>query len=394
MRILMIHNYYQFSGGEDIVFNAEKKLLQENGHEVIEYVRDNHEVQTNGLFSTGIQSLWSIKTYVDLSKLIKRTKPDIAHFHNTFFMISPSAYYACHHSHIPVVQTLHNYRLICPAATLLRNDKICEICIHKKIQWPGVLYGCWQYSRMKSAMVAIHNGLHHFLGTWKTKIDRYIVLTDFCRQKFLESGLPVEKIVVKPNFLFRSKHFPGKSGEYVLFIGRICKEKGLDILLQAWKSLPEIPLKIVGDGPLIDSVRAKLKTDNLNQVELVGRLSNEKILEMISKARYLVIPSILYETFSMVVIESYSCGIPVIVPDTGNFKTLVYEARTGLLFHNSDPSDLAKKAQWAWDNPVSMIDFGKNALEEYEQKYTAEQNYQQLMQIYNDVISNSKSKKK
>jgi glycosyltransferase involved in cell wall biosynthesis len=394
MRILMIHNYYQNAGGEDIVYNAEKKLLHDNGHEVIEYLRDNHEVKKNGLISTAIQSIWSIKTYRELQNLIKTSKPDIAHFHNTFFRVSPSAYYACYHSRVPVVQTLHNFRLLCPAAILFRNDNICEDCLDKKIQWPGIIHGCWQHSMTKSAVIATLNGAHHFIGTWNTKVDRYIALTDFCKQKFEEGGLPAEKMVVKPNFASNSTQPSNTMGEYALFVGRISHEKGLNTLLEAWKSLSDIPLKIVGEGPFMEFVKAKLSSEQFSQVELIGQISYGKSLEIISHARFLVVPSKCYETFSMVVIEAFSCGIPVIVPDTHNFACLVQNGKNGLFFKNGDSSDLSEKVGWAWSHPEEMLLMGKAAYEEYQQKYTADTNYSQLIQIYNDTISIVKSRNK
>lgn len=393
MRILLIHNTYQNPGGEDTVFSAEKALLESHGHEIIEYKRDNHEISKTGVIKAALQTLWSGKTYRELTRLIEKTKPDIAHFHNTFMLVSSSGYYACKKANLPVVQTLHNFRLICPVALLLRESKICEDCIGKKFPWPGIVHGCWQKSKLKTTLVALMIGLHHFLGTWRTKVDRYIALTEFCKDKFIEGGLPSKRIVIKPNFTNNKGSRSSTPQGGGLFVGRLSEEKGLDILLAAWKTLPHIPLKIVGDGPLSDYVRATIAPLPTNRIEWVGRMPNEKVHELLLNSRFLVVTSRCYETFPLVIIEAFSRGIPVILPDTANLATLVENYVTGIHFHSEDADDLAKKVNWAWNHSIEMKRMGDAAFQEFQQKYSAEVNYLLLINIYQEAIKSSRSEK-
>jgi len=393
MRILLIHNTYQKSGGEDTVFSAEKAMLESHGHEIVEYVRNNEEISNIGTFKAALQTLWSIETYRELTKLIEKTKPDLTHFHNTFMLVSPAGYYACKKANLPVVQTLHNFRLICPVALLLRDSKPCEECVGKKFPWPGIVHGCWQQSKLKTTLVALMIGLHHLLGTWQTKVDRYIALTEFCRDKFIEGGLPPKKIVVKPNFTKNQGPRSSNPQAGGLFIGRLSEEKGLDTLLAAWKTLPHVPLKIVGDGPLADYVKVALSTFTMNSVQWLGRLPNEKVQELLLESKFLVITSRCYETFPLVIIEAFSRGIPIILPDTANLTTLVENNITGLYYHSEDADDLAKKVDWAWNHAEEMRTMGDAAYQEYQKKYSSEINYTQLMEIYHDAIASSRMEK-
>lgn len=393
MRILLIHNTYMNSGGEDLVFSAEKAMLESHGHEIIEYIRDNHEISQTGAIKAALQTLWSSETYRELTKLIKETKPDLAHFHNTFMLVSPAGYYACKKANLPVVQTLHNFRLICPGALLLRESKICEDCVGKNFPWPGIVHGCWQQSKLKTTLVALIIGLHHLLGTWQTKVDRYIALTEFCRDKFIEGGLPTKKIVVKPNFTINQGSRSSNPQAGGLFIGRLSEEKGLDTLLAAWKTIPHVPLKIVGDGPLAEYVKATLSTFPTDRIEWVGRLPNEKVHELLLESRFLVVTSRCYETFPLVIIEAFSRGIPVILPDTANLTTLVENKINGLHYHSEDADDLAKKVDWAWNHPAEMRKMGDAAYDDFQKKYSAEINYTQLMEIYHDAIASSRMEK-
>ena len=378
LRILLIHNYYQQSGGEDTEFAAEKKLLRQKEHEVVEFVRHNAEIQEIGHLRVAIDAVWSRYSQHALQRLLQATRPDVAHFHNTFLLISPAAYYACREEGIPVVQTLQNYRLLCPGATFLRDGRVCEDCVGKTIPWPGVLHGCWRGSRVQTSVVMAMLASHRLLGTWQKQVDVYVALTEFARQKFIEGGLPAEKIAIKPNFIYPDPGPGDGSGNYVLFVGRISQEKGIRTLVRAWRKLKEVPLKVAGDGPLMEEIqRASSKG-----LEILGWRPHDEVLSLIKGARFLVFPSEWYEGFPLAIAEAFACGVPVIASRLGAMAEIVENGRTGLHFEPGNPEDLAAKVEWAWTHPQQMTEMGHEARREYEQKYTAERNYEMLMEIY------------
>ena len=388
MKVLLIHNRYLQPGGEDIVFEVEKILLERYGDRVYTFIENNIHFTEMNFLKAAINVVWSKKTQRKLQQLIKEFKPNVVHFHNTFLMISPAAYYACKEAGVPVVQTLHNYRLICPGALLFYKERVCEQCVGKAIPWPGVLHGCWRNSRAGTALVTTMLVVHRLLKTWAEKVDIYIALTEFARKKFIEGGLPAEKIVVKPNFV---EPDPGtkdyKIGDYVLFVGRLSQEKGLFTLLKAWKLIKNIPLKIVGDGPLRESLENFVNRANLSEkVEFLGRCSRKEVIQLMHKARFLVFPSEWYECFPMTIAEAFACGLPVVASKLGTMAEIVENGRTGLHFNAGDSEDLATKVEWAWTHSQEMAEMGREARREYEAKYTAERNYEILMEIYGKAI--------
>jgi len=389
MKILVVHNHYQQPGGEDVVARAEKELLIARGHQVVEYVRHNDEIAGYGPWrkaTLAARAVWAWDSHKEISALLERERPLIAHFHNTFPLISPAAYSACRSAGVPVVQSLHNPRLICPAATLQRNHGICEDCLGRKFAWPAVLHACYRGSRAQSCVVATALAVHWQLGTWNRLVDRFAVFTDFYRRKFVEAGLPAEKIEVKPHFVedYGIRQTPGT---YALFIGRLAPEKGVHTLLEAWRKLSRIPLKVRGEGPLEGEVR-RLAEESGGTVQLLPRLAKSELVELMQGARFLVWPSEgHYETFGRVAAEAFSCGIPVVASRIGVAEEIVEDGRTGLHFTPSDPQDLAAKVEWAWTHPAEIDAMGRAARAEYESKYTAERNYPMLMEIYRKVLA-------
>jgi glycosyltransferase involved in cell wall biosynthesis len=384
MKIFVVHNSYIFPGGEDNVYSLEKKLLREHGHTVVEYLDTNKRIESLGKIDSAIQTIWSKPSFSAIKKILQETKPDIVHFHNTFLMISPSAYYACAELHIPVVQTLHNYRLICPNAYLFRDGSVCEECINRSFPLPAVRYGCYRNSRSQSAVVATMLGFHRLIHTWQKKVDCFIALTEFARGKFIQGGIPEEKIVIKPNFAIDTKEFHVESSKkFVLFVGHLSPEKGLDILLSAWNSL-EIPLKIAGDGPLADLIGAM--AGKSTTIEYLGSVSHSKVMELLSQAAFLVFPSKLYEGLPMTIIEAFAAGIPVIASNSGPRAEIISDSNTGLLYDPDNPSDLSSRVNWLWNHTEERTEMGKNARRDYEKKYTPEKNYQMLMNIYEKIL--------
>lgn len=388
-RILVAHNSYQQAGGEDAVVEQETALLRREGHEVLEYRRSNDEINKLGVWeklTLPRRIIWACDTRQDLKKLTVRERPDVVHFHNTFFVMSPAAYWGCREIGVPVVQTLHNYRLVCPAATFFRDGHVCEDCLGRTPPWPGVAHGCYRESRSQTAVVATMLTMHRWLKTWQEQVDIYIALTEFSRSKFIQGGLPEEKIVVKPNFLHPDPGMRQAMGDYALFVGRLSAEKGVRMLLRSWDNLRSIPLKVVGDGPLLDEMASFVQTHRLEAVDLLGRLPHHEILTLMKGARFLVLPSEWYEGFPMTLTEAFACGVPVIVSRLGAMTQIVEDGRTGLQFAPSDPEDLAAKVEWAWTHPEQMEVMGREARTEYEAKYTADRNYRMLTDIYQRAI--------
>lgn len=390
MNILLIHNSYLNRGGEDQVFLSEQNLIISHGHSVERYIRENIDLVKLSSFQRACVTIWN----KDAKREIHELKPVQAiHVHNSFPLLSPSIYFAIQSKGVPVVQTLHNYRLLCPNALLMREGRVCEDCLGKGIPWPGVWHACYRNSRAATAVTAAMLTLHRALGTYQNKVDVYIALTEFSRRKFIEGGLPANKIVVKPNFVSADPGPRKGGGDFALFVGRLSPEKGVHTLLKAWHTLSSVPLKLAGEGPLLDELRAFVNQNSFNQVELLGRRAHDSVLELMKSARFLVLPSECYENFPMTIAEAYACGVPVIASRLGAMEELVHDGVTGLHFTAGDSDDLAEKVIWAWDHPQEMEAMGKNARQEYEQKYTAERNYQLLMQIYQRAIDSKKKSK-
>lgn len=384
----MVHNYYQQWGGEDEATEQELQLLKRHNHQVRLYCRHNDEIKAFSALRKGLlffEPTWSLRSYREIKHVIREFKPEIAHFQNFFPLVSPSAYYACAESGVPVVQTLHDYRLLCPIGWFVRSGEVCEACLAYSL-WRGVLYGCYHGSRIQTASIALMLTIHRLLKTWLRKVDVYIALTEFSRRKFIEGGLPESKIFVRPNFLDKD---PGLGEpvreEYALFVGRLSPEKGLVTLLEAWRNQPDLPLRIVGDGPLRPWIEEYIGQNELGQIELVGFVPLQRVLQYLQKALFLVMPSVWYETFGRTIIEAYATGTPVIASRLGAMVDLVEEGETGLLFNPGEPGDLAARVQYALEHPEEMARWGREARYVFEQKYSSDSAYKTLMEIYDKV---------
>lgn len=385
MKILQIHNYYQYSGGEDVVLKNEHKLLTSNNHTVIQYLKNNSEITEYSFFQKGkhlLQSSFSRIVYNEVINLLKKEKPDICHVHNTLALITPSVYYACRDCDVPVIQTLHNYRLLCTNALLFRNDKICEECINSNL-YHSIKYGCYRNSRIQSFVLAHIIEQHKKRGTWENLIDAYIVLSQFAKNKFIEGGLPEKKFFIKPNFIKSDPGVNHKSYNYLLFVGRIDIAKGIEILIKAYDQLKNKPsLLIAGDGPL------KSKVTSIKDISYIGFLGHDQLINKLKDCYILVFPSMWYEGMPMAIVEAFACGKPVIASRLGTMAEMIEDGKTGLLFNPGDAVDLTLKIQWAIDHPEGIKEMGLNARKQYEEKYTAEKNYELLMNIYEHAIEN------
>jgi len=389
MKVLVAHNFYQQRGGEDSVMQAEKRLLLSASHQVVEYSRHNDEIRDYSfLRKIGLASdtLWSFDTYQSLRCILQREKPDVVHFHNIFPLISPSAYYACKNAGVAVIQAVQNFRLLCPAANLFREGRVCEECVqHSLIH--GVLHGCYHDSRLQTAVVAGMLLVHRKMNTWSERVDALIVCTEFARNKLVSQGFPEKKIFVKPSFVFPDPGPRTGQGETPLVVGRLSLEKGPLFLRDAWARLgTNIPLHIVGDGPLRQELQSAFARRNGHKIVFHGWLTREKTIEAIKRAKFLVFPSLCYEAFPNSIAEAYACGVPVIAPRLGAMGEIVQNGVTGLHFEAGDPEDLAAKVEWAWTHSSHMENMGRAARAEFEAKYHAAKNYEMLMEIYRRAI--------
>jgi glycosyltransferase involved in cell wall biosynthesis len=382
VRVLIVHNQYQQPGGEDQVVAAEAALLEANGHGVLRYTIHNDRVRELGPLRLGARTIWSSASYADIRSICRAHRPDIAHFHNTLPLISPSGYYAARSGGARVIQTLHNYRLGCPAALFFRDGHVCEECLGKSFAWPGIAHRCYRASRVASAAVASMVGVHRALGTWDRAIDRYIALTEFARAKFVEIGISNDRITVKPNFVNSVPGVGKHQGGYALFVGRLSAEKGVKTLIQAWRMLPPTcRLKVIGSGPM-----EGLLTGLPEGVEWLGWQERDDVAKWMRDAAFLVFPSECYEGAALTIIEAYAAGLPVIAANLGAGPELVRDGVTGLLYDAGESAALAQRMRWAFDHPAELTSMQAGAHREFTDRYTPASNYKALMEVYNTVI--------
>jgi glycosyltransferase involved in cell wall biosynthesis len=389
LKILLVHNSYRQRGGEDIAVQQEYELLKQHGHDVTVYRRSNHEIENlslierMGLIGRMISASDAKREVLDI---LRELNADLVHVHNTFMMISPAVYQACSEAGVPVVQTLHNYRLLCPGATFYRDGQVCEECmVHGLLR--SVRHGCYRNSHLMTAAVALMLRTHRERAIWDTDVDTYLAPTEFARQKFIGGGLPAEKIYVKPNFVDMDPGVRTYRGHYALFVGRLSEEKGLPTLLDAWKHLQGVvPLVIVGEGPLRSQLELEIEKRNLSNIRFTGWLKRDEVRTAMKEAAFLVFPSTWYETFGMTLAEAFACGTPALGSRLGAVQEIIDDGTTGMHFTAGDAGDLAEKAAWAWQHASEMEAMGKACRRAYETHYTAENNYSLLMKIYRTTI--------
>ncbi|MBP1310227.1 glycosyltransferase involved in cell wall biosynthesis [Paenibacillus sp. 1182] len=388
-KVLIIHNFYQQSGGEDKVVEQESAMLRSRGIETEHYYVHNDSIQSRGLANMAklaVEAVWSLPEFKRIKKLLLQVKPDVVHVHNFFPVISPSVYHACEKLGIPVVQTLHNYRLICPAATFMRGNKVCEKCLHGTLLH-SIRHGCYRGSQLQTIPVAAMIKLNDLIGTWQHKVSRYIALTEFARDKFAESGIPLDRIAVKPNFVHhktvKTQYDP--NDRYLLFVGRISAEKGVRNLLQAWSQLEDrggLRLVIIGDGPEKAELAAAYPQED---VRFLGKQDGDTVLDCMSRAMYVMVPSIWYEGFPMTIVESFSVGTPVLCSRLGALEEVVEDGVTGFHFQHDDLENIKTviRCAVAYENYAAMR---QKVSENYAARYTEEVNVKQLMAIYSEAM--------
>lgn len=392
MKILLVHNYYQQRGGEFVAVKAQISLLKSKGLPLVTYLKDNAAIDEFGArqrIKLLKNALFNSQVYQEISSLIEDQRPDVAHVHNVFPLLSPTVYYALRDQSIPIVQTVHNFRFLCPNGLFYTHNCICEKC-----KFGNTLHAirlkCYRQSYILSSLYATIIGLHRRIGTFSL-IDRFIALTEFTANRLIESQLTTsDSISVLGNFLSDPlpKTAEATSAEpYIVFMGRLSREKGVQIAIRAMLDLPEVTLKIFGSGPQLSRLRNIVKEHGLNNVEFLGYIEGDRKWDILRHARATLIPSLCYETFSITALESMSVATPVIGSRLGSLPFVVEDGQSGLLFTPGDPNDLVDKISYLIQDRKKAIKMGKYGRDVVEQKYTAMSHYETLVSIYTSVLS-------
>lgn len=395
MKILQVHNFYQTPGGEDGVVKLEKELLEANGHTVIHYYRHNNEIKNYGFFQKikfFVETVYSRKTFKELNKVIDAKKPDVAHVHNVFPLISPSCYFCLKTRDIAVVQTIHNFRFLCPKGFFYIKGAVCEKC--KNGNTLHCLFNrCYKDSFLLSGLYALTFWLHRKIKTFQKKIDIFITLSTFAKNKLVEGGFLKGKIEIEKHFLPQIKIRPDyRKEDYAIFIGRLSREKGLIMMLKALQKVNKIKFKVVGKGNLEQSLKGYVAKNNMPYVEFLGYITGAEKFKLLQKARFSVVSSEGYENLPISVLESFSIGTPVIASRIGGLPELVEDGKSGLLFEPGNPDDLAEKISYLYENPDKALEMGEYARKCVEEKYNEENHYNRLMEIYKRAIEQNKRK--
>ncbi len=386
LTVLAVHNRYRLAGGEDSVFESEVTMLRKNGHRVIEYVRGNKEIDSFGMLHKLLlpfTSIFSFKTYREIKRIVKREGVDVVHIHNTTTLISPSVFRAARKCNVPAVQTLHNFRMICPGGILCREGGICEECIDRGFS-PAIKKGCYRNSKIQTFILSTAMRIHTLLGTYRHA--HYIALTEFNREKLLSADkkgrkFSAERIFVKPNFktVDRSSDETERKKQ-IVFVGRLEWLKGVRVLLEAWREIKDYELIIYGDGPLREECEGTVRDNFLDNVKIMGAAPNSEVISVISESAALILPTQCYEGFPVTIVEALACATPVLTSDIGNPAQLIDDGVTGYKF-NARSAESIREA-------VGKLD-GSNLYGScrrvYEESYTEKANYSRLIEIYEKI---------
>lgn len=388
LRILVVHNRYRSAqpSGENQVVDDEVALLEAGGHVVVRYERDSDDIENFSRAARAAVPLrvaWSPTDSRRFRRVVEQQRPDILHVHNVFPLISPSVPAAAHRLGIPVVATLHNYRLVCAAGTLLRDDEPCQDCVTGG-PGPAVVHGCYRDSRVATVPLAASIGLHRAVGTWPRSVSRFLVMSQFARDLMTRSGIPRSRIIVKPHSVPVPATTRTGPGDGLVYVGRLSRHKGVDLLLQAWE--PTMGrLTVVGDGEDRELLERQATASGV-AADFVGSLPREAVVERVRGARALVQPSRAYETFGLAAAEAMSLGVPAVVPDGGALAELVRDGVDGLTFASGDAASLRESLR-AISDPDTAQRLGSAALTSYHERFTPERNLQALTRVYRSVIA-------
>ncbi len=382
VNVLMLHNRYKIKGGEDEVALAEAALLNARGHDVELLELDNDAIPSAGNVRTAVSAVWSQAAYRRVAARFAQKKFDILHVQNFFPRWSPAVYYAAARGGAAVVQSVHNYRLVCPAASLFRDGAHCELCIGKKLAWPGVVNRCYRGSRVATGAVAAMTAAHWALGTWRSSVHQYVALTAYVRDRLVAGDFPPERISIKPNFIVAPQAAASATpaGDYFIYAGRLTEEKGIAVLLEAWRGCANARLRLVGAGALPAGVTVA------ENVELLGARSSRDTCRLIAGAKALILPASWAEPFGRVVIEAFALGTPVIASTAGALPELIEHGVTGILFETGNARALAAAVARVGGDAGLRARLSENARRSYATSFTDAVNYEQLLAIYDRAL--------
>jgi glycosyltransferase involved in cell wall biosynthesis len=389
MKVLVLHNKYRHSGGEDAVVDSEVRLLRSHGIDVHEEQFTNDSASLSEAVKLGLNSTWADSSYRMVKRLCFELRPDVVHVHNFWMRLSPSVYQASSEAGVPAVQTLHNFRLLCVRADFLRAGKPCTDCLHGS-PWRGVAHRCYRDSFVASAAVARMIATHRKLQTWDRHVNAFVALSAHSKSKFVAGGMDPSKIFVKTNFLEDvggQVADPPSASETIVFAGRLSPEKGLDVLLKSWSIASRqrrSQLLIIGDGPLHRELQEQAKSLDLppDSVCFAGAQPYERVIQEISRARAVVLPSLCFENCPRGVLEAFCCGRPVIASRIGALDEFVREFETGLKFETGNEQQLAAALSTILSEPDLADRLGREARLEYQLHYTPAKNFSMLAKIY------------
>jgi len=382
MRILLAHNFYKNRGGEYSVYQNEARLLEEMGHDVFRFEKDNISIDNMSLsekVSLLWKTTWNAAIIEELRNVIRKIEPDLLHVHNFFPLMTPAIYKASKLENVPVVQTLHNFRILCANGSFLRNNEPCEKCLEGS-NFNAIRYKCYRNSYLQSFAIERMISTHQNRNTWNRLVDTFICFTEFSKSKFVQAGIEADKIKIKPNFLPLVPSSESTSEGPIIFIGRFESAKGAETLLKASIKLPHLKFEVIGDE-LISIQKSRYQNINFN-----GRLPHDELINKLQKSSLLVFPSLCYEGMPMSIIEAFACSVPVIASNLGNMPNMVKDAYNGLLFETGNSDELAQKIEGLMSDKEQLRKMSDNCRQNFEERYTAESNYKILMKIYEETL--------
>ena len=380
--VALVYNHFRTPGGDAVVFEAEAELLRARGWRVVTISDATPDVLSLGQkIALGADAVWSRRWRRRFRSVMTQLRPDVVHVHNSFPVMSPSILHAAKEGGAKVVQTLHDFRLVCPSALCFRDGAACEDCVGRTVAWPALAHACYRDSRVETLAPVAMLGVHRALGTWDRSVDRFLAPSQTQRDVLVRGGIPAARIRIVPNFVDPDPGQRKGGGGYCLYVGTISQHKGIGTMLKAWAGLSDIPLKVVG-SPASDHEGSRIGSIDVPGVEYLGRRPRHEVLRLMHDARLLIFPSTWYEVAPMAVLEAFACGVPAVASRTGALAELIDDGREGLLFAPGDPDDLAAKVRSAWTHREDAQRMGAEARCAFERRFTADAHYALLCEAY------------
>ncbi|MFO7700181.1 MAG: glycosyltransferase [Acidimicrobiia bacterium] len=381
MKILMLHNRYQIPGGEDVSTHMQVDLLRSAGHHVELFEDSNDRVDEIGVVRSAAKAIWSVEAHRTVKRLLDADRYDLMHVQNFFPLLSPSVYYAARSAGVPVVQSLRNFRLVCPEGMLFRDGRACFDCVGKAVAWPAVAHACYRDSRAASSVVLAMDTGHRIAGTWRRMVDRYVTPSAFAAQVFIGAGWDPGSITTIPNFIHPDPGVGTGDGGFALYAGRLARTKGIPVLLEAWKGL-SYPLRIIGDGDLRPLVEEAAREND--SITYLGSITIDETLTMMGAARFIVAPTQGIESFGRVVAEAQAGGTPAIASDLGGLSELVEDGVTGCLFPAGDANALRHRVTDMWDRAPGMRSAARAS---FDARFSSRPALESWERLYGDVAA-------